>query len=690
MAKPTLRVGNVDRVLDARPDPLDFRDKMYEATLVYVPPERTLQSYLDSYPKAPAILNQGSEGACTGFALAAVANYLLQTSRIRPPAGAVKDPDALVSERMLYEMAKRYDEWPGEEYSGSSARGAMKGWHKHGVCARNTWKYDPGKPDNVLTTKRAEEARERPLGAYYRVNHQDLVAMHAAITEVGILYGTAKVHTGWRSVKSNGLIPPGGQMIGGHAFAIVAYDDSGFWIQNSWGPAWGYKGFCKITYDDWLENGTDIWAARLGVPVTLKDRASIVILQAAGVASAPSEQQHELRPHIISIGNDGALRNNGPFATNEKEVQSIFARDIRDQLRAWKADGKPGRILLYAHGGLVSEASAIQRVSEYRPALLENQIFPLSFIWKTDYMSTVMNILRDAFQRRKPEGILDAAKDFLLDRADDALEPLARKITGRQVWTEMKENATAATAKRNGGARKVALELRKLLDEDEFADTEIHVLCHSAGAVFMGPLVKLLASKQGPAKVGVAGLGLPIKSCTLWAPACTIDFFKEHYGPVLPQIGSFGMFVLTDGAERDDDCAKIYHKSLLYLVSHAFEDVPHVPLLSPGTPILGMDKWLREIGDLKSKKRDAAFAQMLARVEVIRSPNTESSATGRGSTASHHGDFDNDGPAVKSALARIVGTSTASATAIAGAKLSIMQTQSSRRDRRRAFDQILG
>ena len=47
-----------------------------------------------------------------------------------------------VSPRMLYNMARRYDEWPGENYSGSSARGAMKGWHKHGVCSRKHWVYD--------------------------------------------------------------------------------------------------------------------------------------------------------------------------------------------------------------------------------------------------------------------------------------------------------------------------------------------------------------------------------------------------------------------------------------------------------------------------------------------------------------------------------------------------------------------
>ena len=35
------------------------------------------------------------------------------------------------------------------------------------------------------------------LGAYLRVNHKDLVAMHCALAEVGILYAVANVHDGW-------------------------------------------------------------------------------------------------------------------------------------------------------------------------------------------------------------------------------------------------------------------------------------------------------------------------------------------------------------------------------------------------------------------------------------------------------------------------------------------------------------
>ena len=101
--------------------------------------------------------------------------------------------------------------------------------------------------------------------------------MHAAISEVGILYATSQVHEGWQNVGTDGVInwAPDAEIIGGHAFAIVAYDQRGFWIQNSWADDWGKDGFAQISYDDWLANGSDIWVARLGAPVMLRARESV-------------------------------------------------------------------------------------------------------------------------------------------------------------------------------------------------------------------------------------------------------------------------------------------------------------------------------------------------------------------------------------------------------------------------------
>jgi hypothetical protein len=218
------RSGSAARTLDALPDTVDFRDKMYVPTLVEVRPTSDLARYRGA---GIPVLDQGREGACTGFALATVVNYLLRTGN----SGARADE---ASARMLYVMAKRYDEWPGEEYEGSSARGAVKGWHKHGVCARRLWK-DTHKGVE-LTETQAANALERPLGAYFRVNHKDLVGMHSAITEAGILFATARVHDGWMKIqKGDTEIEYSSNQLGGHAFAIVGYDREGLWIQNSWG-----------------------------------------------------------------------------------------------------------------------------------------------------------------------------------------------------------------------------------------------------------------------------------------------------------------------------------------------------------------------------------------------------------------------------------------------------------------------
>jgi hypothetical protein len=648
--------------LDAMPDPLDFRDQMFAPTLVEVPRRIALDSYRAI---GVPILDQGSEGACTGFGLATVAHYLLLRR--------TQDADRVrVSSRMLYEMAKRYDEWPGENYSGSSARGAMKGWHKHGVCSEDAWPYDPAKPDRRFTTKRAGDAVIRPLGAYYRVNHKDLVAMHSAIAEVGVLYATGVVHQGWNNLDPEGIIPYPGDPLGGHAFAIVAYDDRGFWIQNSWGSNWGHGGFALITYDDWLANSTDVWVARLGAPVKLRFAAAVATAISSVAKSSDTYAFCDLRPHIVSLGNDGRLRTSGTFGTDEEDVQDILAKDYPKITKDW---GQKRRLLLYAHGGLVGEDGAIQRVAEYRAALLKNQVYPLSFIWKTDYWSTLKNILNDAANRRRPEGFVDSTKDFLLDRLDDALEPLARALTGKLQWDEMKENALRATTTKEGGLGITARLISRLVAKD---NAEIHLVAHSAGAILFAPLVQLLTSTgtigDGPMK-GTRGLGLKVASCTLWAPALTVDLFKDTYLPAIRSGGikKFTLFTLTDGAERDDDCAKVYHKSLLYLVSNAFESRVRIPLFRDGVPILGMEKFIRKDSELMKLFK-------LAKAEWILSPNAAKPGSNSHSTSRSHGGFDDDGPTVLSTLNRIIGAG--QTPAAAAVPMRFANTASSMRDTR--------
>jgi hypothetical protein len=608
--------------VDVHADPVDFRDRMYVPTLVEVATHLPMERYLEH--RVP-VLDQGREGACTGFALATVAHYLLRTRRVVPDTTPV-------SPHMLYRMARQHDEWPGEKYSGSSARGAMKGWHKYGVCSATAWPARPrrGEPPG-LNKERTADAIVRPLGAYFRVNHRDLVAMHAALAEVGILFATAIVHAGWGDVEEDGAIPWREGTSGGHAFAIVAYDRGGFWLQNSWGPSWGRQGFGYISYDDWMANATDVWVARLGVPVQLQRTETYAMATAAVAAGASRSMQSRLRQHVISVDNDGRLQPGGDFGMEEADLERFFSQEMSTTFGKWKHQ----RVLIYAHGGLVGEAAAVQRVSEYLSPLLQAEVYPLAFIWHSDYWSTLGHILEDAIRRRRSEGALDAAKDFLLDRVDDALEPLARAVSGRASWREMKENAAGASL--NGHAADLVVrQLRRIAEQ--WPGLEIHLVAHSAGSVLHGALLQVLSKA-----------GLHAQTCTLWAPACTMALFEQQYVPAL-QAGTLkrmAVYALDDRSEQDDHCARIYNKSLLYLVAHAFEDRQRVPWLRPhGTPLLGMQKF--------HAANIALQAEVQAgRLQIVTAPNSLPQDDLGASQARTHSDFDDDPNTVRSSFARI-------------------------------------
>lgn len=670
--------------LDARPDTVDFRDLMFIPTLKEVPRRITINDYR-SKVKNIEILDQGTEGSCTGYALANVANFLLSTR-------GDEMGSSYVSAKMIYEFAKKYDEWPGEKYSGSSVRGAIKAWHKHGVCSEEVWK----KIQKTRNTKLKYEmlmndSRARPLGAYFRVNHKDLVAMHSAMAEVGILYASANVHENWKNpLKKKVLNTNLGKeefefvipfnadeyrVIGGHAFSIVAYDSDGFWVQNSWGKKWGDEGFAKMFYDDWLLNGTDVWVARLGVPVNIF--SSDAKSSAFSISSTAKNESsfYEFRPHIVSIGNDGKLKADGTYGNTEEGLRNIIAamdtviKEFEDKNNKKWAKRK---ILLYAHGGLVPEESVLQRLSDYRETMLNNEVYPVFFMWHSDLWSTLKNILTESLSKTKTEDILGGIKDFMLDRIDDALEFISRGA-GRALWEEMKENALGATVQQDGGARKFITMISDMIRKDKKHEYEIHLIGHSAGSILLAPLIELLAGK-GKINVGLMkgsrGLEMKIDTCTLWAPACTVELFLESYAPHIADstLRNFELYTLTDFSEREDNCAKIYNKSLLYLVSNAFEKDPRIPLTLPyGTPVFGMEKFLnprfwnedeeRKINNKKMKSmfvRNKSNANVMKdlfekyKIEWVKSPDDSGK-----SSSQTHGGFDDDRKCVESTFKRI-------------------------------------
>ncbi|WP_346837089.1 C1 family peptidase [Microbulbifer sp. SAOS-129_SWC] len=535
----------INKKFDVNSDAPDLRDRYYEPRLA------PLQPAMDP-PGDLTILDQGNDGACTGFGLAAVINRLYQ----------LQNHPLKVSPWMLYHMARRYDEWAGEDYSGSSCRGAIKGWQNSGVCLDELYGNNEA---GLLGFEQLEDAKSRTIGAYYRI-HPQITDMHSAINETGIIYVSAAVHAGWQALvpykDGQFTIERSDSTIGGHAFAIVGYNEDGFWVQNSWGEDWGHKGIALWRYEDWLESVYDAWVIQVALPTPqIFDRA-----RRAGTASAANPSESAGAPSHSKIWNhfvhfdDGKFHDGGRYWSNESQV---FA--IADNMRRHAQDFD--HVLFYAHGGLNSIKASAKRIAAMKDVYLANRIYPFHFMYDTGLLEELKDVLMGKFHAA--EHIAGSIGGSVIDWFDRRVENLTR-VPGRAVWREMKRGATLPFARPEADGAKT---LKILTDTiNEIGGKKVHVVGHSTGAILHGHLLQ---------RIFQDGMLDKIDTCSLLAPAATYTLFNENYAPLIRDqlLGDIAIYNLSDDLETGDNVAGVYRKSLLYLVSNAFEDKRHDALL---------------------------------------------------------------------------------------------------------------
>ena len=609
------------------PDMIDLRDRLYMPTVAKVP-AATFVPLIDI-----PVLNQKDTNACTGFALASVL-YQLQRIAKRKPA------QCSVSPFMLYSMARRYDEFPGDPNAdtGSSLRGAIKGWYKHGVCAHALWKT-PDMPQGVVKNTGDDwwlDAVMRPLGAYYRVDARSISDMHNALNEVGILYASAACHAGWEA--GNGVKPKSGLWHiptqkaaigeGGHAFVIIGYNREGFIIQNSWGTGWGSNGRAVLKYEDWLDNAMDCWVAQMGVvtDLHLEIAQSMTLRQRAGkvhLATESSLRMREISPFIIDMENNGRLSNTGEFRTKDADLDALVNLHLGMARKTWGLSTRdPVDIAIYAHGGLTSEKDAAETAAKWIPALYDNKIFPIFLMWETDLWSTLTNRLEDVLkgQPLPTGGMFDNIKGWWNER----LEKLLSK-PGTMIWGEMKQNAEAISISDDSGGVKLYQACQRSPHFKDPSKVRLHLIGHSAGSILHSHVIERLG-----------GAGWNFESVNFMAPAVRVDTFQSKVVPAIKsgKVKHYNQFHLSDEMElKDPTCKAIlgYSRSLLYLVAHSFEK-------GQVTPILGMEKHFNSM----------IIPQKLPNVRIWPAPGIESKST-------THGGFDDDTATMASVIALIHG-----------------------------------
>lgn len=211
------------------PSPKDKRDYKYGRKIKSRRLGLQLPTRYDIRPSLKPVRDQGSQAACSAFAAAAIKQY-----QEYEELGS----KYYFSAQYIYDNRVNY---PGE---GMYGRDTFKILQKKGCCLEKHHRYGTKLGIVTSTNKKALPYR---IKSYYRVETLDEVK--DALFRYGAAWVALPVFNSsesfWKPRDDEGKE-------GGHAVAIVGYDDSkkNLILRNSWGSDWGDNGYTYFPYSD--------------------------------------------------------------------------------------------------------------------------------------------------------------------------------------------------------------------------------------------------------------------------------------------------------------------------------------------------------------------------------------------------------------------------------------------------------
>lgn len=156
--------------------------------------------------------NQGNTPQCVGYAWA----HWIDDGPIKHIG-----PKPNTNPTLIYKEAQKIDEWPGENYDGTSVRAGAKYLKNQNKIGSYLWGYNL----DILTK--------------------------TVLSQGPVVVGT-NWYYGMFFPDRNGLIRTTGMLMGGHAYVINGVDIRRrlFRIKNSWGRSWGVNGSAFINFSD--------------------------------------------------------------------------------------------------------------------------------------------------------------------------------------------------------------------------------------------------------------------------------------------------------------------------------------------------------------------------------------------------------------------------------------------------------
>jgi C1A family cysteine protease len=205
------------------------------------------------------IFDQGYLGSCTANAVVALKEY---NDHI----------DNTAAQGYYFNLSRLFLYWHERdlintinEDSGAFIRDGMKVMNQIGCCGESFFPYDPHTFTNTPSKDAEENAGLHKISEYHRV--MTLHDLKSALAQGKPVVFGMDVYASFESeeVAHTGYVPmpqPGEQNLGGHAVLAVGYKDGYIIVRNSWGEAWGDKGYFYLPEAYFESHVQDMWSGK--------------------------------------------------------------------------------------------------------------------------------------------------------------------------------------------------------------------------------------------------------------------------------------------------------------------------------------------------------------------------------------------------------------------------------------------
>lgn len=243
-----------DRHYLLKADPIDDRDKPFLSSRTNFP--KTVDHRPTDFPE---ILDQKWLGACTGFSLGAITQYLeKQKSPIH----------GYFYLNPLYLYYKERELMGTTDYdSGAYIRDGLKILKNNGCCTISRYPEDPSQFTTVPSTEADQNAAEHKIEGYYRI--MQVPQLKQALADGHLVAMGIEIYSSFESaeVARTGIVPMPDktkeQLLGGHAVAAYGYTEikgiEYIIVRNSWGKDWGDQGYFYLPMDFVGRYVSDMW-----------------------------------------------------------------------------------------------------------------------------------------------------------------------------------------------------------------------------------------------------------------------------------------------------------------------------------------------------------------------------------------------------------------------------------------------